>query len=281
MIDTNILNRVRCGVCAIGYVTVNMEEYKKNPTRPYFKVCGTGFLVRDNTVMTNRHVIEEVHKAQQQTGFSNDQIRIHFVYSVQADEWKTDFRRFESLTSFKELDIALVEINRQPGEMEPCHSLPLGDLSSIAIAQPIAVWGYPYGTSMLAPQGTLRRFGPVLQQGYISAISPYDASSRIDELLLDVRTVGGMSGSPVFRPEDGRAIGIVYATWEAITSVAIPIDDARVAKWLAVHDEGRAKIAQSPSPQSAQVGPGDPPLTALVHEEASVLQLPDNGDNLR
>ena len=276
MFDQEILNQIRAGICAIGYATVPVQEYLKDPTRPYFKVYGTGFLVRDTVVMTNRNVIEEVRKAQQQTGFPDNQFLVHFVYSVQAGQWRTAFRTFQSADLFGGLDIGLVEISRQPGEMEPCRPLPLGDLSSIAVTQPIAVCGYPYGTPMLAPQGTLSRFGPVLQQGYISAISPYDVSSRIDELLLDVRTAGGMSGSPVFR-QDGRVIGILYRAWEATTSVAIPIDDARVGEWLAVYDQRRA-MAQTPSPQQAtQVGSEDPTLTRLVLEEASPPQLPGNG----
>jgi len=278
MFDQEILNQIRAGICAIGYVTVPAQEYKKDPLRPYFKVCGTGFLVRDNTVMTNRHVLEEIRRAQQQTGFPDNQIVCCFVFPVGSGKWSTLLIRLQFFTTFQDPDIGFVDIGRHPGEMEQCHLPPLGNLSSLVVAEAIAVWGYPYGTSMLAPQGTLRRFGPVLQQGYISAISPYDvcSPSEINELLLDVRTAGGMSGSPVFR-QDGRVIGINYASWEATTSVAIPIDDARVGNWLAVHDQRRA-TAQTPSPQQAtQVSAEDPTLTGLVLEEASPPQPSGNG----
>ena len=279
MINKSVLDQIRNGVCAVGYVTVPLQEYAKDPKRPFFKVQGTGFLVRGNIVVTNRHVIEKIRRDQRETGFPDDQTRFLFVYPIAPGKWNTAFCRFLYVTVFTGVDIALVELDPNTS-LGPCSPLPLGNLSSLSVTESLAVCGYPYGTSMLAPGGTLRRFGPVVQQGYLSAVSPYDVSSRIDELLLDVRTAGGMSGSPVFRPADGSVIGIHYGGWEATTSVAIPIDDKTVQQWLAVHDQNRASQAVKSdtggAEKAAEERPDSPAPIAVMQAAVGEEQVSAN-----
>jgi hypothetical protein len=51
MIDSTTLQKIRNGVCAIGYLTVPLVDYVKYYELPgMFKVVGTGFLVRETTV---------------------------------------------------------------------------------------------------------------------------------------------------------------------------------------------------------------------------------------
>ncbi len=251
MIDSSILNHLRCGICAIGYLTVKAEEYVKDAKSPFFKVIGTGFLVRDTTVMTNRHVIQGLTDAQKDIGFPDDQRVLQFVYPVKVDVWATAFCSFGwvGFSLSEDLDVGFIDFKRRPeSEFQQCQPLVLGELSSIAAGQPVAVCGYPYGTAMLqrGGKGKIYRFGPVLQQGYVSAIAPYDtSSSRVEELLLDIRVAGGMSGSPVFCPGDGTVVGMVYGTWEATTAVAVPVDSKRVSQWLAMHDKGHSAGAGS------------------------------------
>ena len=88
---------------------------------------------------------------------------------------------------------------------------------------------------MLKKGDVTTRFGPVLQRGYISAIAPYEGSSLITEILLDARTAGGMSGSPVFTVDDGKVIGIHNAGWEATTACAIPINKDKIENWYNFH----------------------------------------------
>ncbi len=80
------------------------------------------------------------------------------------------------------------------------------------------------------------RWGPVLQQGYISAVSPFEKANPPNEILLDARIAGGMSGAPVFRPSDGTVIGIVYEAWEATTALALPLDTQIVQNFLQQYD---------------------------------------------
>jgi S1-C subfamily serine protease len=86
------------------------------------------------------------------------------------------------------------------------------------------------------------RWGPVVQQGYISAISPFDSSEIPEEILLDVRTAKGMSGAPVFRPHNGEVIGIHYAVIEATTAFGIPLTQGMVESGLSEYDKNRIVI---------------------------------------
>ena len=246
MIDSSIWNCVRSGTCAVGYLTVRPQEFLKDPARPLFSIKGTGFLVRDTTAITNRHVIEALMEEQQKTGFPDEQLYLRFVYPTTngLQEGYCRFGRFGIVTN-QELDVGFIEFKRRLGaEFDQCRPLVLGDPPSIAVGQPIAVCGYPFGSEMLKRQEKTYRFGPVLQQGYISAIAPFDTYSRVEELLLDLRTAPGMSGSPVFLPNDGSVIGILHAGWDATTSLAVPID----AKWLraalSLHKQGQSGSAE-------------------------------------
>ena len=90
---------------------------------------------------------------------------------------------------------------------------------------------------MLKRGHKIYRWGPVFQQGSISAISPFDGTLEPDEILLDVRTAGGMSGAPIFRPSNAEVIGIHYAGWEATTALGIPLTQIEVNTWIAQYDE--------------------------------------------
>jgi hypothetical protein len=88
---------------------------------------------------------------------------------------------------------------------------------------------------MLQRDGKVYRWGPVVQQGHVSAVSPFDGvpdGYLPSEVLLDIRISGGMSGSPILRPADGRVVGIVHSTWEATTALGLPLITAVIDQWL-------------------------------------------------
>lgn len=243
------METTRAGICAVGYLTVSAQDYVKDPKRPYFKVIGTGFLVRPTTVITNRHVIEKLETEQADFGFPDDQKLLTFVYPIGPGKWQSGscIVRATSISTDPRLDVGFIEFNRRPDpDFAKCQPLQFGGLATAIVGHPIAACGYPYGTAMLTKEGRVYRFGPVLQQGYISALSPFDKAGTIDELLLDLRAAPGMSGSPVFFPGDGGVIGIIYATWEATTAVAIPLDAQNVKVWLSEHDNWLAKSPPKP-----------------------------------
>lgn len=243
--DNRILNKIRGGICAIGYFEGKIEEYN-------FKVVGTGFMVRNTTVITNRHVLEALKVKQEQLGFTEDKIFLEFIYPVEKGKWQEAFCRFkfQSIIANKELDIGLIEFVRRPEpEFERCVPLELGDPLLASTGQPIGIFGYPYGSDLLDVkirnlndiQEEFRRFGPILHQGYISAIAPFDNVGIVDKFILDISYAGGMSGSPVFKLEDGSVIGLFYAGMGNAVGFAIPIDKERVNKWLELYEQLREK----------------------------------------
>ena len=131
---------------------------------------------------------------------------------------------------FSNLQLLINSTSRAFAPLELVENLDL------RVSEEIAVLGYPYGTAMLERGGRIRRWGPIAQQGWISGISPFETATTPDEILLDVRTAGGMSGAPVIRPSNGTVIGIHHSGWEATTALAQPMNRALLDQWLAEYD---------------------------------------------
>lgn len=243
MIAEEILFKVRNGICAIGYLTVPFQSYLNDPQSPYFKVVGTGFMVRETTIMTNRHVIEGLVDSQHEFGFPDDQRVIVFVAPRSENRIQIVIRKIREPISLTEslLDVGFIEFSiGDKDQFEAISPLSIQDNWLLTVTEPIAVYGYPYGHSMLQRDNRVYRWGPVVQQGYISAVSPFDTISIPDEILLDVRVADGMSGAPIFRPRDGSVIGILHSGWEATTAQGLPLTKQRILEWLRNYDDARS-----------------------------------------
>jgi V8-like Glu-specific endopeptidase len=246
MIDQDLLRRVRSGVCAVGCLTVSDDEYEKSPwERGHFEVAGTGFLVRENTVATNRHVVAGMRACLIRKRLDDDRRAVHFTYPSNSG-WITAICGVEFITKIEEddLDLAFVDITRRPErDFDQCQALEINDDDSqIAVSREIAMFGFPGGNSMFVDQQgnseTIIRFGPILQQGHISALAPFDGLP-ISKILADIRTYKGMSGSPVFLPETGKVLSIHQSAAEPTTAYSIPIEPRIVEELLEKHDENR------------------------------------------
>jgi Trypsin-like peptidase domain len=249
MISSQILNTVRAGICAIGYLVLPPKTFINKQIDPLIRIVGTGFLVRPSTVMTNRHVIEIVLNKGKEQGISLDNFYVSFMYSRDKagglQEGVCKFLKV-SLIQNQEIDIGFIDFKRRPEpEFEQCRPLQMGIPSSAMIGQSIAACGYPFGNKFLERSERRYRFGPVLQQGHISAIVPYDNAIFVSEFLLDLRATSGMSGSPLFSPEDGKVIGIIYFGFEATTSFALALDQERINKYLDGHDRSHGQSGRA------------------------------------
>ena len=244
VIESAVLDEVRNGICAVGYLTVPLKTYLENAARPFLKVVGTGFLVRNTTVITNRHVIEGLAEAQANLGFPDDQQMLLFV-ALQGKQLQPTIRmvRYTCTADNPGFDFGFIEFQRRPEEhFARIRPLMCDKEYTVQVSEPIAVCGYPYGEAMLQRSGKVYRWGPVVQRGHVSAVSPFDrvTGDRIpDEVLLDVRIAGGMSGAPIFRPSDGCVIGIVHSSWEATTALGLPLTRPVLDEWLAHYDSIR------------------------------------------
>lgn len=174
-------------------------------------IVGTGFAVRsDGLLATNRHVIQ---------AFSE-------LESVGEDEWPVAAVFFHSdpggwtavrvpvdgvagsgLRSGlpRGADLGLVRIHaRDLPVLEFAGAEPIREGATVATS------GFPTGPGALDAPGALRQRGPTLQQGIVSAVLPYPAA-RPAAFSVQIMTHGGASGSPVFLPDSGRVVGVLYA----------------------------------------------------------------------
>ena len=248
MLDDDVYQRVRASVCAVGYFVVPVEEVPRHirANQPIMDIVGTAFLVRDSTLLTNRHVVQELYRRRDELGVPlRERACAQFVYPHESG-WQTAFGRIESITDSEEItpDIAFLEFERPPRVLDLCQPVVIHDAMDVRVGQEIAVCGYPLGTTMLMRGERQYRFGAVLQQGHISAKAPFDNALEVEELLLDLRATVGMSGSPVFLPEDGAVVGVIASGYEeaAVTALAVPMQPATLAGWLDVHDQARHAV---------------------------------------
>ena len=111
MLKNNIVRRITNGVCAVGWLSVPLEEYLENPQAPYFKVVGTGFLVRETTAITNRHVIEGLFDNQANYGFPSSQFFLSFVVPDGKGGFQNTIRMIRHFASLDNLDIGFIEFH--------------------------------------------------------------------------------------------------------------------------------------------------------------------------
>jgi S1-C subfamily serine protease len=216
---------IRNGVCAVGYLTEPLVEYNQNLDADLFQVLGTGFLVERELVVTNRHVIGALYEARVTEVVPESQLFIQFVAPREDGSVRVVPRMIREVSYVEnpKQDIGFIRfVTHDEGHFEAIEPLAIVADWNLRVSEEVGVCGYPYGSQLLS-RDYFVRWGPVLQQGHISAVSPVDTTMLPDEILLDVRTAPGMSGSPIFRPESGEVIGIHYAGIEATTALGVPI----------------------------------------------------------
>jgi len=240
MLPSNTISALHNATCAVGYITVSHPRFLEDVKKPYFKVLGTAFLVREGLVMTNRHVIQALLAQQEDLGITDEQRILMFVYPKKPGLWNITIAIIKAMGHIlnRDVDVGLISF-APPEDPEFAKVRPLAPQKNppSRVTEEIAICGYPFGHAMLQKDGKVYRWGPLIQQGHISAISPYENTQHPTELMLDVRIAPGMSGAPVVRPSDSALIGIVHSTWEATAAVAFPLDERTLTDILASHDK--------------------------------------------
>jgi S1-C subfamily serine protease len=228
------LTSVRPAVCAVGYLQVPFDEFADKRDFRSFKIWGTGFVIAPYCVLTNRHVLRRLLQSAELNNIPKDQFVLQFNYShaPTARQSYCKFKRWGYVLN-DVIDLGIIDFAppsvSQFDEVQPVR---LTEGLDIQIGDSIAAFGFAFGSDHLEREINgerhVYRVGPILQQGYISAIAPFDQSPRVERLLLDLRTSPGMSGSPVFDPTSGIVIGIHDAGREATTAFAIPLDSSTI-----------------------------------------------------
>jgi hypothetical protein len=244
VISLEIINQIKHSVCAIGYFTEEpMAVYRRlkksggDLTRLPKKTIGTGFLVGDTVVLSNRHVVDGLRDSGTPLGWW------FLSFIVTTDEGQCEERGFfvkkAFIMSWKRPDAALIQFSISENKERAKGLVPVGfgALSSVSVGRPVAICGYLQGNDLLdLTQFDIQRFGPVFHQGFISALAPHDAANprQVISFLTDIRSGGGFSGSPVFLPDNGSVIGLHFAGVAGLAGIALPVDEERVAGWITV-----------------------------------------------
>ena len=195
----------------------------KEPAPAFPPIFGTGFIVDDGLVVTNDHVINAIPKLPKPKNCPPD------VWPVQCLLWH--YIPDKGMATIHLDVLGLMKISHVEhgdiyyGPPKPdiafvhvkMRELPRVDvkynLKEIQEGREVATAGFPMGTETLTAPGYLHQLTPTLQEGIISAVLPFQCE-KPHALMVNVMVQGGASGSPIFLPDTGDVIGILYAGLE-------------------------------------------------------------------
>jgi hypothetical protein len=249
MFPRETLRRMRWSVCALGINPPEFITKIQTDEVPGSKIFGTGFIIRDDAVLTARHVVRRLRDFLDNKAPKGSSRWLDFVHPAGNGLVRSHIT-WGKTTIIENEDLAIVGMPKTTSRDARARApLPFADPLPIEVGQEIGVYGFPFGENLMKRESdsmkpeddegpeAIYRVGPVLQQGHIAAIAPYSDGTLVDRLLLDVRTIEGMSGAPVFDPHSSTVIGIHQKGRDWVTAFALPLTQARVDLLLAVHDQ--------------------------------------------
>src|SRR5215207_5555517 len=194
---------------------------------PGYKWVGTGWLIADDVVVTNRHVAREfARRDNQRFVFRAGQggpmtCRIDFLEEF--DQARAlEFAATEVLwiAPGTEADIAFLRVARNSGGTHLPRPVPLS-AQSPREDDFVATIGYPARDDEFPDQDLARRvFGDVYDKKRFAPGQVLE--SPADEILHDCSTLGGNSGSVVFDLSSGEAVALHYAGLFPTANYAVP-----------------------------------------------------------
>ncbi len=212
-----------------------------------FPIVGTGFVLDDGLVVTNAHVIDALLKLPRppdlpKEKFAFSAILFHHIdkehYPNAPSEGYAQVP-LEVLGIFRTGEIQLQGPGFYYGPRQPdfnivlvkAKGLPkvelLGDTSVLREGVEVATVGYPMGTRALTAPGWLHQLSPFLQRGVISAVLPFVCEAP-HSFVINLMSIGGASGSPVFLTDSPKVIGILNAGLLDMSTTFLKGDDRLV-----------------------------------------------------
>jgi S1-C subfamily serine protease len=235
-----VLNRYRN---SIGYIYgVYQVGFANQRPAIRARVSGTGFLVGDRLIATNRHVAEPWY------GDSESEALIKRGATATVESlviffpgWPTPVR-LSSVTASSTSDLAIMRADDSP-ELRGLAVLPLAKTAS-SPGELVTVIGYPMGIAGMvakSPTGIYQRLA--YRHNDITAASELAALSLIrpsatcghlgdvvgDKLIYDAPTAHGGSGGPVFNTK-GEVIGVNSAYMDGFSggTLGVAVESLRV-----------------------------------------------------
>jgi endonuclease G, mitochondrial len=236
---------LKSGILSVGRVDLD--------NNPRFDWVGTGWVVADDVVVTNRHVASEFARREGdgfvfQTSFMGPMgARIDFKEELDGPA-SAEFRVAEVLhiEDPSGPDMAFLRVDWGSGGKRA----PIRLASSTHTGRGVAVIGYPAKDSRTRiPDEMDRIFGSVYN---VKRLAPGDVTAVKEQEQLvnhDCTTLGGNSGSAVLDLETGEAVALHFAGRERDRNFAVPAPTvrARLAQLLGSDTTGHTVVTSPPS----------------------------------
>ncbi|MFO0974374.1 MAG: phospholipase D-like domain-containing protein [Phycisphaerae bacterium] len=193
---------------AVGRVEVN--------NNPDYSWLGTGWLVSDDIIVTNRHVAREFAR------LGPDGFRFRLGVNGTAQSARLDFlEEYERakaaefsvesilwIAAPSDPDVAFLRVRRTAGQL--VLAAPISLAESVNPDELVATIGYPARDSRVPDQDLVRSiFGDVYEKKRLAPGQIIEVKDG--EVEHDCSTLGGNSGSPVVRLATGEAVGLHFS----------------------------------------------------------------------
>ena len=216
---TDVIRKVSSAVVAFGSRAVVSQS---NVAPGFPTILGTGFIVDERgMVLTNQHVIDAIENipppAQfvmifpEPTSVNGNTMFGVILRKIKAINSISSFESFGPYFGEAKPDFGFVQIDIQGlPVMEIC-----GDSDVLQVGLEVATLGFPMGETALTPYdlGKAAQISAFARRGIISSVLPC-ACPDPHGFSVDILSEGGASGSPIFRTDDPRAIGILHAGFD-------------------------------------------------------------------
>jgi len=188
---------------------------------------GTGFLVSDGVLVTNKHVLDILSKG---TGIlEKGQAVVRFKFEAGSADDETPTNITGVIAVHNELDIALLKVTKQKFTKA---RMPLTlDHKPVEIGQSVVAIGYPFDDSKRNPLFISALFSGTFG---VKRAAPGEVSSTGPQSIYhDCSTLGGNSGSPILSMKTASVVGLHRDGYFLYRNEAV--DGASLAKFIQPH----------------------------------------------